>query len=70
LANEIAERLRSAIENTQIRINTDSVNITVSIGISFSSPRDALSLQELIRQADDAMYKAKDAGRNQVAIWS
>ena len=70
LANEIAERLRSAIENTQIRINTGSVNITVSIGISFSSPRDALSLQELIRYADDAMYKAKDAGRNQVAIWS
>ena len=70
LANEIAERLRSAIENTQIRINTDSVNITVSIGISFSSPRDAISLQELIRHADDAMYKAKDAGRNQVAIWS
>jgi diguanylate cyclase (GGDEF)-like protein len=69
LANDIAERLRAAMEYTLIRTDSGFVNITISIGVSSSSPQKAMSLQELIRHADDAMYKAKDAGRNQVVAW-
>ncbi|MBI5962774.1 MAG: GGDEF domain-containing protein [Chloroflexi bacterium] len=68
-ASDIAERLRSVMENTPIGTDTGFINITVSIGISSYSPKEAISLQELIRHADDAMYKAKAAGRNQVVAW-
>lgn len=69
LAYDIAERLRAAMEYAPIGTDCGFINITVSIGISSYSPKEAISLQELIRHADHAMYKAKDAGRNQVAAW-
>ena len=69
LANDIAERLRATMELTPIGTDAGFINITISIGISPYSPREGTSLQDLIRHADDAMYKAKDAGRNQVVTW-
>ncbi len=69
LAHDIAERLRSTTEHTPIKTDAGFVNITISIGISPYSSKEETSLQELIRHADDAMYKAKDAGRNQVVAW-
>jgi len=69
LANDIAERLRAAIEYMPIRTDSGFVNITINIGVSSYSPKEGNILQELIRHADNAMYKAKDGGRNQVIAW-
>jgi diguanylate cyclase (GGDEF)-like protein len=69
LAKETAERLRTTVERTSIKTDNGPVNITFSIGITSYSPKEGMSVQELIRHADDAMYKAKDAGRNQVVAW-
>lgn len=69
-ATEVAERLRKLIQNTLIDTEAGTVNITVSIGVSSHSPTETSSLQELIRQADEAMYKAKEGGRNRVVAWS
>ena len=69
-ATEVAERLRKLVQNTSIDTKEGTVNITVSIGVSSYSPTETSSVQELIRRADEAMYKAKEAGRNRVVAWS
>lgn len=64
----VAERLRLKIEETPIQTDAGMVHLTVSIGIVSSSEQgeDLLSLQKL---ADQAMYQAKQAGRNAVCVY-
>lgn len=66
----VAERLRIAIETharSAIR-GTDVMAITASFGVS-TRVLGARSLTELIDQADQAMYKSKQAGRNRVTAF-
>ena len=57
-AMTIAERIRSSIEQTK------SHHITVSVGLS--EYRDHFDLEEFVKSADDAMYRAKNSGGNRV----
>lgn len=66
-ANEIAERLRESIERLEIHVDSETINTSVSIGL-ITTTGDELSVNELIKQADKALYKAKNRGRNQVVI--
>lgn len=62
----IAERIRSAIEKTDIPAAGTMIRITVSIGLSeFSSAHH--QLEEILSKADACLYQAKKLGRNQVA---
>lgn len=68
-AQKIAERIRNVVETTPIQIDQDNeLYITVSIGITHETLPDAPSLQFLINQADQALYQAKQLGRNQVIL--
>jgi diguanylate cyclase (GGDEF)-like protein len=60
----VAERIRKSIRNATIELEDKKIKITASLGIS-SFPEDGLEQGELIRNADNALYKAKDNGRNQ-----
>ena len=62
-ASIVAERIRRRIESTPL----DGKTVTVSIGVS-SYPEHGGDADSLIRAADEAMYKAKRAGKNRVAI--
>lgn len=65
LANHIAERIRHSIENLNIVIDNNTINITVSIGISENlSQENGIQLSEV--NADKALYQAKQTGRNKV----
>jgi len=64
-AIEIAEDLRKKIEQNTILLRRKKTNITVSIGVA-SFPEDAKLKDELIGQADQALYEAKQKGRNRV----
>jgi diguanylate cyclase (GGDEF)-like protein len=64
LASEKAEALRKAIENSNIIDEDKSYKLTISIGISIL--REGMTLEDLIEEADKALYKAKDTGRNKV----
>jgi len=66
-ALKISERIREAIENFSIQLNTQKIKTSVSIGIA-SYPRDGDTPDFLIRAADAALYEAKKAGRNRVVI--
>ncbi len=63
-ATESAEELRHSIEEMRVKyIGGPLPKVTVSIGISVY-PTHGTDPQELIKQADIALYAAKDAGRN------
>lgn len=63
-----AERLRRRVESNHFETTAGSLSITVSVGIAnfdFIEPTIS-SLKDLLNQADKALYKAKQAGRNRV----
>ena len=64
---KIAERCRLEIEKLQIPLENQScLHITASFGVAISSAE--ICLEQTIRYADDALYSAKQQGRNQVKI--
>jgi len=60
-----AERMRKAIAQSPLELRRQKANLTVSVGIA-TYPEDAVSEEELIRIADNRLYKAKTQGRNKV----
>lgn len=64
-ALSLAEALRSRIEKEKMLLRRKETGVTASIGIAFF-PGEAGSEDELIFQADQAMYAAKNQGRNRV----
>ena len=63
----VAERIRAAVEATPIPTEEGPVACTVSIGGATLDPdRPPRTREELIKQADQALYLAKNTGRNQV----
>ena len=66
-ANFAAERIRQAIASELIRVYDEELTVTVSIGVSIF-PDNALSMQNLIEIADQALYLAKETGKNKVCF--
>jgi diguanylate cyclase (GGDEF)-like protein/putative nucleotidyltransferase with HDIG domain len=66
-AFEIAERIRRAVAEREFEVETaaEPIRATVSIGVA-GFPKDGLDANELIHQADLAVYRAKLQGRNRV----
>ena len=65
---QIAEKLLAVIEQP-VLIHERELHISASIGIS-TYPDDGQELQTLVKQADMAMYQAKEAGRNNVRVFT
>lgn len=64
-AQQIAERLRLKVSETIFKFKGQQVLVTISIGLA--SLRDgSADIDRLIDSADHALYRAKEAGRNQV----
>lgn len=58
-----AERIRRAIESKAISPYDEALRITISIGIS-TFPSDSAEAKKIIDKADQALYRAKESGRN------
>ncbi|MEM9396239.1 MAG: diguanylate cyclase [Pseudomonadota bacterium] len=67
MAQSIAERARSKLERMNIDTPTGSVSVTASFGVAFGSAASE-SLSDLLARADNALYEAKNNGRNQVRL--
>ncbi len=70
-AQQLAERIRAGMENEKFitRAGGTTIRMTISIGISIY-PDHAGNENELMSQADKALYKAKAQGRNRVCLFS
>ncbi|MBK5274109.1 MAG: EAL domain-containing protein [Desulfuromonadales bacterium] len=69
---DVADRIAAVIQEAvsqPFKINEHELVITCSIGISIS-PRDGEEVQTLLKNADLAMYQAKEQGRNQVRFYT
>ena len=64
-ADSEAENIRRVIKDKPLMLRRHATNVTVSIGVS-SYPDDAILEEELIRAADERLYKAKARGRDRV----
>jgi diguanylate cyclase (GGDEF)-like protein len=73
--NEVAERLRRKIEKYNFNYLHKKININISAGVSYYDPNKDRSANpssiflKYVKRADEAMYTAKNKGRNRVMQW-
>jgi diguanylate cyclase (GGDEF)-like protein len=60
-ATHVAEKLRQAVDGLSSPVPTISVGVALSQGCS--------SVEEVVRRADEALYRAKEAGRNRAVLY-
>jgi len=66
-AQMVAERLRLAISKDEIVLDGGCIKLTISVGVAETAP-DVADFAHLMKRADRALYAAKTAGRNRVAL--
>ncbi len=69
-ARRISERLRKSIRVLQIKAERKTIFVTVSIGISLYNAEQMTVVGDFLDQADQALYQAKNSGRDKVVIAS
>jgi diguanylate cyclase (GGDEF)-like protein/PAS domain S-box-containing protein len=65
-AAAIAERIRSGVAKIDLRHDAEQVPLGVSVGVALRGPGEALLA--VLGRADNALYRAKDRGRNRVEL--
>jgi chemotaxis protein methyltransferase CheR len=69
-AFQTCQRIRKMVEEMQIEWEGRVIPVTVSLGLTCFNPAEtamAIDAEQLVKAADDALYKAKQTGRNTVA---
>jgi diguanylate cyclase (GGDEF)-like protein len=68
-AGALAERLRLAVRDAPVALETGPLPLTLSLGVAFYDGREAVTAQVVVDRADRALYRAKRTGRDRVAQW-
>ena len=68
-AIEIAERLCLIIADISVRFEDTCIAVTASFGVTAEEDANNTELDKLMREADHALYKAKEAGRNCAVLY-
>jgi two-component system cell cycle response regulator len=69
-AYQVAERLRLSLSNAEMELGGgESLELRMSLGVTTTKPPNNLNVDGLVKQADIALYQAKNNGRNQVKIF-
>ena len=68
-AKIVAEKIRESVLKSTIYLNeTKNIHYTVSLGVAEVDAQNETNIEEAIKRADKALYKAKESGRNQTCI--
>ena len=65
-AKVMAERIRKNVENHTMAYGMEIIKLTASLGVSTLRVND--DCESIIKRADNAMYRAKEKGRNQIHV--
>jgi diguanylate cyclase (GGDEF)-like protein len=66
-AETLAEKIHQEVKKISVQCRDTNISVTTSIGISYYEITD-VSFEEIALRADNALYQAKDKGRNQTCI--
>jgi two-component system, cell cycle response regulator len=67
-SRDVGEKLRRIVEDVSVTVGDRAIRVTISVGI-ISFPEFAVaSDQELVKRADEALFSAKETGRNRVIV--
>jgi two-component system cell cycle response regulator len=66
-AGRVAERMRRIMEENAVETSEGAISVTISLGVA-SVVGDKENTDDLIRRADEALYRAKSRGRNRVEM--
>ena len=67
-AATLAERIRARVEETHFAFESARIPVTISVGVAGLPESQASTPQELVGDADSALYEAKRSGRNRVCL--
>ncbi len=65
----VAERVRQRCEENEFSGQDKPLHVTLSGGLAFMNQETPLSGKELLHRADEALYRAKEGGRNRIILW-
>ena len=65
-AREIADNIRQLVQDADFESIEEGLNVTVSVGVSEFVPQE--DIEQVLSRADEALYEAKDSGRNIVKV--
>jgi diguanylate cyclase (GGDEF)-like protein len=68
-AVKLAERFRAAIDQLTIVQHGVPIPVTTSLGVAASTDLTQMTPADLLKQADESLYSAKDSGRNATWFW-
>lgn len=64
----VGEKLRRMVEETSIADGDQVIRVTISIGVTSYPELEATGEQILVKRSDEALYRAKETGRNKVSM--
>ena len=67
-AKSVAEKIRGAVERLRVETDSGTVRFTLSIGVSGIDIDKEKSVEPALKRADEALYEAKESGRNCVVV--
>jgi diguanylate cyclase (GGDEF)-like protein len=67
-SRDVGERLRRMLEETSVEDGDQVIRVTISVGVTSYPELNVAREQDLVKRADEALYSAKESGRNRVFV--
>jgi len=67
-SRDVGERMRRMVEETSVADGDQMIRVTISLGTTSYPELEVASEQDLVKRADEALYTAKESGRNKVIV--
>ena len=68
-SKQLTGRLCSDFQERPLKVDEHEIPITLSMGLASISGDETLALDTLLNRADQALYTAKEKGRNRISVW-